>query len=72
MKKEVKKLMSSNQLHTNAELKESEPLMTRIRALQAEEKKELLGVKIIAYFLRLLVQPLQARDSQVELLWSKG
>jgi hypothetical protein len=32
--------------------------------LQAEEKNELLGVKIIAYFLRLCVQPLQARASQ--------
>jgi hypothetical protein len=43
------------------ELEETEPLMTRIKALQVEEKKELLNVQIIAYFLQLRIQPLQAR-----------
>jgi hypothetical protein len=48
LKKEVKKLKSWDQIPTDAELREIDPLMTCIKALQDEEKKELLGVQIIA------------------------
>jgi hypothetical protein len=54
-KKEVKRLKSWDQLPNDAELEEIDPLMTRIKALQAEEKKELFGVQIIAYFLWLRI-----------------
>jgi hypothetical protein len=62
-KKELKKLKSWHQLPTDAELEESGPRMTRISTLQADEKKEMSCVQIIAYFLCLHVQPLQARAS---------
>ncbi|KAK1629060.1 hypothetical protein QYE76_003375 [Lolium multiflorum] len=41
--------------------KATEALMSRIRQLQNTRGKELSGVQITAYFLRIRVQPLQAR-----------
>jgi hypothetical protein len=64
-KKEVMKFKSWEQATTDAEVEETEPLMTRIRALQAAERKELLGVQIITYFLRLCIQPMQGRVSRI-------
>ncbi|KAK1620612.1 hypothetical protein QYE76_026129 [Lolium multiflorum] len=47
--------------------KATEALMTRIHELQNTRGKELSGVQIIAYFLRIRVQPLQARKNP---LWT--
>ncbi|KAK1630228.1 hypothetical protein QYE76_004543 [Lolium multiflorum] len=44
----------------------TEALMTRIRDLQNSHGQELSGIQITAYFLRIRVQPLQARKN---LLW---
>ncbi|KAK1677608.1 hypothetical protein QYE76_038456 [Lolium multiflorum] len=49
------------------EKKATEALMTRIHELQNTRGKELSGVQIIAYFLRIRVQPLQARKNP---LWT--
>ncbi|KAK1644509.1 hypothetical protein QYE76_009706 [Lolium multiflorum] len=49
------------------ERKATEALMTRIHELQNLRGKELSGVQIIAYFLRIRVQPLQARKNP---LWT--
>ncbi|KAK1614518.1 hypothetical protein QYE76_020035 [Lolium multiflorum] len=49
------------------ERKATEALMTRIHELQNTRGKELSGVQIIAYFLRIRVQPLQARKNP---LWT--
>ncbi|KAK1648830.1 hypothetical protein QYE76_066635 [Lolium multiflorum] len=45
----------------------TEALMTRIRELQSTRGKELSGIQITAYFLRIRVQPLQARKNP---LWT--
>ncbi|KAK1683156.1 hypothetical protein QYE76_044004 [Lolium multiflorum] len=49
------------------EKKATEALMSRIRQLQNTRGKELSGVQITAYFLRIRVQPLQARKNP---LWT--
>ncbi|KAK1693470.1 hypothetical protein QYE76_010167 [Lolium multiflorum] len=49
------------------EKKATEALMTRIHELQNTRGKELSGVQITAYFLRIRVQPLQARKNP---LWT--
>ncbi|KAK1698332.1 hypothetical protein QYE76_015029 [Lolium multiflorum] len=49
------------------EKKATEALMSRIHQLQNTRGKELSGVQITAYFLRIRVQPLQARKNP---LWS--
>ncbi|KAK1692678.1 hypothetical protein QYE76_009375 [Lolium multiflorum] len=41
----------------------TEALMTRIRELQSTRGKELSGIQITAYFLRIRMQPLQARKN---------
>ncbi|KAK1665181.1 hypothetical protein QYE76_041904 [Lolium multiflorum] len=41
----------------------TEALMTRIRELQTTRGKELSGIQITAYFLRIRMQPLQARKN---------
>jgi hypothetical protein len=51
--KQVMKLKSWDQPLTEAELKETEPLMARIHALQHDEGKELSGLQIMTHFLRL-------------------
>ncbi|KAK1660979.1 hypothetical protein QYE76_049138 [Lolium multiflorum] len=49
------------------EKKATEALMSRIRQLQNTQGEELSGVQITAYFLRIRVQPLQARKNP---LWT--
>jgi hypothetical protein len=51
---------------TEEEKLATEALMTRIRELQSTRGKELSGIQITAYFLRIRMQPLQARKN---LLW---
>jgi hypothetical protein len=65
--KPVKKLKSWDQPLTEAELEETEPLMAQIHTLQTDEGKEFSGLQIITHFLRLRVQPIQAR---VHGMWS--
>jgi hypothetical protein len=72
--KEVNKVKSWDQLPTRVELEESEQPrgpkicnMTRVLELQSALKKELNGVQLIAYFLQIRVQPLQAR---IHKMWS--
>ncbi|KAK1626704.1 hypothetical protein QYE76_001019 [Lolium multiflorum] len=48
---------------TEAEKLATEALMTRIHELQNTHGKELSGIEITAYFLRIRVQPLQARKN---------
>jgi hypothetical protein len=48
---------------TEAEKLATEALMTRIHELQNTRGKELSGIEITAYFLRIRVQPLQARKN---------
>ncbi|KAK1600802.1 hypothetical protein QYE76_017097 [Lolium multiflorum] len=50
-----------------SEKKATEALMSRIHQLQNTRGKELSGVQITAYFLRIRVQPLQARKNP---LWT--
>ncbi|KAK1664544.1 hypothetical protein QYE76_052703 [Lolium multiflorum] len=48
---------------TEEEKSATEALMTRIHELQNTRGKELSGIQITAYFLRIRVQPLQARKN---------
>ncbi|KAK1681533.1 hypothetical protein QYE76_042381 [Lolium multiflorum] len=48
---------------TEEEKLATEALMTRIRELQSTRGKELSGIQITAYFLRIRMQPLQARKN---------
>ncbi|KAK1645827.1 hypothetical protein QYE76_063632 [Lolium multiflorum] len=48
---------------TDEEKKATEALMKRIHELQNTRGKELSGIQITAYFLRIRVQPLQARKN---------
>ncbi|KAK1609394.1 hypothetical protein QYE76_033067 [Lolium multiflorum] len=48
---------------TEEEKSATEALMTRIRELQNTRGKELSGIQITAYFLRIRMQPLQARKN---------
>ncbi|KAK1679668.1 hypothetical protein QYE76_040516 [Lolium multiflorum] len=50
------------------EKKATEALMARIRHLQNTRGKELSGVQITAYFLRIRVQPLQPKQTRI-LIW---
>ncbi|KAK1648413.1 hypothetical protein QYE76_066218 [Lolium multiflorum] len=50
---------------TEAEKLATEALMTRIHELQNTRGKELSGIQIIAYFLRIRVQPLQTRKNPI-------
>jgi hypothetical protein len=57
----VKKLKSWDISLTTSELEEMEPMMEKIQALQSTVGKELSGLQIMALFMRMRVQPLQAR-----------
>ncbi|KAK1605367.1 hypothetical protein QYE76_029040 [Lolium multiflorum] len=48
---------------TEEEIKATEALMSRIHELQNTRGKELSGIQITAYFLRIRIQPLQARKN---------
>jgi hypothetical protein len=55
---EVKKLKSWDIPLTVAELEETEPMIHKIQTLQTTVGKELLGLQLMAFFLRMRVQPL--------------
>ncbi|KAK1612462.1 hypothetical protein QYE76_036135 [Lolium multiflorum] len=54
---------SSDVEATEEEKTATEALMTRIHELQNTRSKELSGIQLTAYFLRIRVQPLQARKN---------
>ncbi|KAK1645199.1 hypothetical protein QYE76_063004 [Lolium multiflorum] len=55
---------------TEEEKLATEVLITRIRELQSTRGKELSGIQITAYFLRIRMQPLQARKkSPLDVCW---
>ena len=60
---EIQRRRSWDTEATAEEKEATEALMTRIHQLQNTDGKELLGVQIIAYFIRIRVQPLQARKN---------
>jgi hypothetical protein len=62
-KKQQKKLKTWDQLPSDAELTETESLMTRIMKLKTAVNKEMNGVQLIAYFHHIRIQPLQDRIS---------
>jgi hypothetical protein len=64
-KKKLTKLKIWDQFPSEAELAETEPLMTRITKLKTIVNKEMNGVQLIAYFLQIRIQPLKARASQM-------
>jgi hypothetical protein len=64
--KEVKKLKSWDLPLIEAEFQETKPLGARIHALQTGEGKDLSGLQIMTHFLRVRVQPIQAR---VHAMW---
>lgn len=61
LSKPITKLKSWDAEATADELAETEPLLKRIRKLQSTKGKELSGIQIMTHFLRLRIQPLQAR-----------
>jgi hypothetical protein len=61
--KEIQRRRSWDTEATAEEKAATEALMTRIHQLQNTDREELSGVQIIAYFLRIRVQPLQARKN---------
>lgn len=62
---EVKKLKSWDIPLTAAKLEETEPMMQKIQSLQTTVGKELSGLQLMAFFMRMRVQPLQARAHQM-------
>ncbi len=61
----MKKLKSWDIPLIAAELEETEPMMQKIQALQTTVGKELSGLQLMAFFMRMRVQPLQARAHQM-------
>jgi hypothetical protein len=61
----MKKLMSWDTPLTTDELEEMEPMMEKINALQSTIGKELSGLQLMAIFMRMRIQPLQARARQM-------
>ena len=59
--KEIVKRRSWDAEATPNEITSTEHLMEKIVELQSTPKKELSGIQILTHFLRLRVQPLQAR-----------
>ncbi|KAK1670423.1 hypothetical protein QYE76_058582 [Lolium multiflorum] len=60
---EIQRRRSWNTEATAEEKAATEALMNRIHQLQNTDREELSGVQITAYFLRIRVQPLQARKN---------
>ena len=60
---EIQRRRSWDTEATAEEKEATEALMTRIHQLQNTDGKELSGVQILAYFIRIRVQPLQARKN---------
>ncbi|KAM0839110.1 hypothetical protein ACQ4PT_060531 [Festuca glaucescens] len=63
MSQEILRLKSWDAEATPEELATTESLIARIKAPQNTQGKELSGVQIIAHFLQIRVQPIQARAS---------
>lgn len=61
--KSVKKLKAWGEGATPAEIKETQPMLDHIYDLLYASGKEVSGVQLIVHFLRVRVQPLQARIS---------
>lgn len=59
----ISKRISWDAEATEEEIKATAHLMEKIRALQSEPKKELSGLQIMCHFLRLRIQPCQARTN---------
>jgi hypothetical protein len=62
---EVKKLKSWDISLTTDKLEEMESMMEKIHALQSTVGNELSGLQLMALFMRMRVQPLQARAHQM-------
>ncbi|KAM0853649.1 hypothetical protein ACQ4PT_050942 [Festuca glaucescens] len=62
---EVKKLKSWDIPLTDAELEEMEPMIRKIKPLQTTMYKELSGLQLMAFFIRMRIKPLQARAYQM-------
>jgi hypothetical protein len=63
MSQEILRRQSWDAKATPEEIAATEHLLKQIKALQTTQGKELSGVQIIAHFLRIHVQPIQARPS---------
>ena len=72
MSQEILRRKSWDAEATPEELAATESLIARIKALQNTQGQELSGVQIIAHFLRIRVQPLQARASPLWLYSGAG
>jgi hypothetical protein len=64
---EVKKLASWDALHSDAEVKQILPLLSRIKALKGGQGGALSGFQLMAFFVQRRVQPLQHRLTK---LWT--
>jgi hypothetical protein len=60
--KEIVRLRSWDAEATPDEVASTEPLLKKIHELQSASKKELSGLQLMTHFLRLRIQPLQARS----------
>ncbi|KAM0864835.1 hypothetical protein ACQ4PT_043664 [Festuca glaucescens] len=72
MSQEILRRKSWDAEATPEELAATESLIARIKALQNTQGRELSGVQIIAHFLRIRVQPIQARASPLWLYSGAG
>jgi hypothetical protein len=72
LSQEILKRQSWDAKATAEELVATQHLMEQIKKLQTTRGKELSGVQIIAHFLRLRVQPLQARATPLWLYSGTG
>ena len=72
MSQEILRRQSWDAEATPEEIAATERLIERIKALQTTRGKELSGVQIIAHFLRIRVQPIQARPSPLWLYSGAG
>jgi hypothetical protein len=65
--KSLTKLTTWDALPSDAEVKSTKPLLTRIQELKNAAEKELTGTQLMVFFLQRRIQPLQARVSK---LWT--
>ncbi|KAM0927958.1 hypothetical protein ACQ4PT_002178 [Festuca glaucescens] len=72
MSQEILRRKSWDTESTPEELAATESLIARIKVLQTTQRQELSGVQIIAHFLRIHVQPIQARASPLWLYSGAG
>ncbi|KAM0869630.1 hypothetical protein ACQ4PT_040555 [Festuca glaucescens] len=72
MSQEILRCQSWDAEATPEEVAATEHLIERIKTLQTTRGKELSGVQIIAHFLRIQVQPIQARSGHLWLYCGAG